>query len=143
MDEGIPQPGTEEGASRPWVEGLTIGQVLDDRVRRYPAREALVFPRRGFRATYAEYGRMVDRVARGLMALGIEHGDHVAIWATNWPEWTLLQLASARIGVVLVTVNPAYRARELAYTLEQADIVALFLIDRFRESDYFGMLAGV
>ena len=70
----------------PWVRGLTIGEVLRRRARELPDHEALVFPQRGFRATFSEYDAFVDEAAKGLMAMGIEHGEHVAIWATNWPE---------------------------------------------------------
>ena len=120
-----------------WLTDLTLGQALRRAAERDPDGEALVFPERGFRATYRDYDRLVDEVAKGLLTMKIGHGDHVAIWATNWPEWVLLQLATARIGAVLVTVNPAYRSRELAYVLEQSDAKALFLIDRFKTSDYF------
>src|SRR5262249_44344831 len=79
--------------------------------------------------------------ARGLVALGIKRGEHVAIWATNVSQWVILQFATARIGAVLVTINPAYRPFELDYVLRQSDAVALFLVDRFKSSDYFAMLA--
>ena len=82
----------------PWVRGLTIGEALRRRASELADHEALVFPQRGFRVTYAEYDTQVDRVALGLLAMGIEKGDHVALWATNWPEWVLLHLATARIG---------------------------------------------
>jgi fatty-acyl-CoA synthase len=127
----------------PFVDGLTIGAALRRAAQRQPDREALVFPQAGFRATYAEFDAAVDETARSLLALDIERGDHVAVWATNWPEWTLLFMAAARIGAVLVTVNPAYRTHELAYALRQSDTRALFLIDRFKSSDYFGMIAEV
>lgn len=128
-------------ARHSWVAGLTIGQALSEAASRNPNGEALVFPQAGFRCTFAEYDRLVDQVAAALIALGMRAGDHIAIWATNWPQWPILQLASARVGVVLVTVNPAYRPEELAYVLAQADVRALFLIDRFKTSDYFTMLA--
>lgn len=127
----------------PPVDGLTIGAALHRAAQRQPDREGLVFSQAGFRATYAEYDARVDEVARSLLALDLERGDHVAVWATNWPEWTLLFMAAARIGAVLVTVNPAYRTHELAYALRQSDTKALFLIDRFKSSDYFGMIAEV
>lgn len=127
----------------PAVDGLTIGAALRHTAARHPYREALVFPRQDFRVTYAEYDRLVDDVARGLLSLDIQKGDHVAVWGTNWPEWTLLLMAASRIGAVLVTVNPAYRLHELAYALRQSDTKALFLIDRFKKSDYFGMVAEV
>jgi fatty-acyl-CoA synthase len=124
----------------PWVDGLTIGRVLRETARRHPGRPALVFPQFDCRRTYAEFDRAVDEAARALLGLGIQKGEHVALWATNWPQWVLLQFASARIGAVLVTVNPAYRAHELSYVVKQSDAVALFLIDKFRTSDYFAMV---
>ncbi|MFQ5744993.1 MAG: AMP-binding protein [Acidobacteriota bacterium] len=126
----------------PWVDGLTIGDALRRIAERFPERQALVFCQHGFRATYAEYDRMVDEAACGLLALNVERGDHVAIWATNWPEWVILHLATARIGAVLVTINPAYRSHELAYALEQSDARLLFLIDSFKSSNYFRILAA-
>jgi fatty-acyl-CoA synthase len=126
-----------------WVDGLTIGQVLDETVRRFGDHDAIVFPQTGFRLTYRELADKVDEAARGLLALGLKRGDHVALWATNVPQWVVLQLATARIGVVLVTVNPAYRPFELRYALAQCDAKALFLVDRFKSSDYFAMLAEV
>ncbi|MBX7074411.1 MAG: AMP-binding protein [Pirellulales bacterium] len=127
----------------PWVDGLTIGQALRKTSQRFPDREALVFAASGYRRTYRELEAEVSRCAKGLVALGIERGQHVAIWATNVPQWPLLQLATARIGAVLVTINPAYRAFELEYVLRQSDAVALFLVDRFKTSDYFAMLGEV
>jgi fatty-acyl-CoA synthase len=127
----------------PPVDGLTIGAALRRAAARHPNHEALVFRQGGFRATYAEYDRRVDEVARALMAMDIRRGDHVAVWATNWPEWALLFMAAARVGAVLVTVNPAYRTHELAYALRQSDTKALFLIDRFKSSDYQAMIAEV
>lgn len=131
----------DEVPEAPWVHGMSIGEVLREQARRRPDGEALVFRDRGFRATYARYDELVDEVALGLLSLGIRPGHHVAVWATNCPEWTLLQMATARLGAVLVTVNPAYRVRELRYTLKQADVRVLFLIDRFKDSDYFRMVA--
>src|SRR4051794_13201277 len=126
-----------------WVDGLTLGQVLQRTAERFAAREAVVFPKLGYRRTWAEFSGDVESTARGLLALGITKGDHVAIWATNVPEWILLQFATARIGAVLVTINPAYRAFELDYVLRQSDTVALFLVPRFKSSDYFAMLGDV
>ncbi|MCI0359515.1 MAG: AMP-binding protein [Planctomycetaceae bacterium] len=128
---------------RPWVDGLTIGQVLAETARRHPQREAMVFPQLGRRWTWRQFAADVDAAARGLVALGIRRGEHVAVWATNVPEWVLLQFATARIGAVLVTINPAYRPFELEYVLNQSDAVALFLVDQFKSSDYFAMLREV
>ena len=125
---------------QPWVEGLTIGQVLRQTADRFPDADALVFPQFNTRLTYREFDQQVDSVARSLLALGLQQGDHIAIWATNWPQWVLLQFASARIGVVLVCINPAYRSSELAYVLKQSDTKVLFLIDKFRTSDYYAMV---
>jgi fatty-acyl-CoA synthase len=128
---------------QPWVDGLTIGEVLLRTVERHPRNDALVFPQLGLRRNYREFLGDVNRAARGLLALGIKSGDHVAVWATNVPEWVVLQFASARIGAVLVTINPAYRPFELQYVLKQSDAKALFLVDRFKSSDYFTMLEEV
>lgn len=124
----------------PWVNGLTIGQVLRETARRHPDRDAYVFCQLGVRTSWRELDVAVDRVARGLLALGFQPGDHFGVWATNVPEWVLLQFATARIGVVLVTINPAYRAHELAYALQQSNVRGLALIDRFRSSDFHGIL---
>jgi fatty-acyl-CoA synthase len=127
----------------PWVEGLTMPQVLRETARRCPEHDALVFPALGLRVNYRAFSQQVDEAARGLLALGIEHGEHVAIWATNVPEWIVLQFAAARIGAVLVNINPAYRPFELKYVLNQSDSVALFLVKRFKTSHYFDMLTEV
>jgi len=134
---------TTRSADQPWVDGLTIGQVFRQTVENDPQREAVVFPQSGVRWTYAEYERAVETTARGLLGLGIKRGQHVAIWSTNVPEWVVLQLATARIGAVLVTINPAYRPFELEYVLRQSDAVMLVLIDRFKSSDYYAMLREV
>ncbi|QDU95990.1 AMP-binding protein [Lignipirellula cremea] len=130
-------------STSPWVDGLTIGQVLAGTVARYGDRDALVFPGLGLRWTWRQFQQEVDRVACGLAGIGLGKGDHVAVWATNKPEWVLLQFATARIGAVLVTVNPAYRPFELRFVLKQSDAKALFLVDRFKTSDYFAMLAEI
>ena len=130
-------------STTPWVDGLTIGQVLAQTAERHAAGEALVFPQLGRRWTWRQFAADVDAAARGLLALGIQTGEHVALWATNVPEWVMLQFATARIGAVLVNINPSYRPFELQYVLNQSDSVALFLVDQFKTSDYFSMLAEV
>ena len=127
-------------AGTPWVDGLTIGAMLRETARRFPDRDACVFPQFNYRATYREFDAEVDRVARALMGLGLAKGEHLALWATNWPQWVQLQFACARVGVVLVNINPAYRSHELGYVLKQSDAKALFLIERFKTSDYFAMV---
>ena len=121
----------------------TIGDMLDRQVERFAGRDALVNVETGERYTYAEFRDEVERVARGLMALGIQRGHHVGIWATNYSEWVLTQFATAKIGAVMVNVNPAYRTHELAYVLEQSEANALILIGKFRNSDYAAMLNEV
>lgn len=127
----------------PWVDGLTIPQVLAETAGKFGAQDALVYPELGLRITYEEFADIVHRTAKGLLAIGIGKGDHVAIWSTNLPEWPILQFATATIGAVLVTVNPAYRSAELTYVLEQSDAVALFLTDEFKQSNYYDILRDV
>jgi fatty-acyl-CoA synthase len=127
----------------PWVDGLTIGQVLRETARRSGDRDALVFPRAGFRCNYEQLDGLVDGVARGLLAMGFERGDHFGVWSTNWPEWVLLQFAAARAGVVLVKINPSYQLAEARYALAQSEIRGLALIERFKACDYHGILAEI
>jgi fatty-acyl-CoA synthase len=119
---------------------ITIGDLLDQQAAAFPAKEALVYnyPELGLnlRVTYRRYREESDRLAKGLLALGIEKGDHVAVWATNLPEWALLEMALAKIGAVLVTINTNYRTAELEYVLRQGDITTLFMIEGFRGNSY-------
>ncbi|HVB74587.1 MAG TPA: AMP-binding protein [Ktedonobacteraceae bacterium] len=119
---------------------ITLGDLLDSRADEIPNTEAVVYscyPEFGgaldIRWTYAEYKARVDATARGLMALGLQKGDHVAVWAANLPEWLLLEFATAKAGLVLVTVNPVYRAAELQYVLKQGDVKALFFMAQVRD----------
>ncbi len=119
---------------------LTVGDLLDQRAEAFPDKEALVYnyPEFGLelRLTYGQYRDTVNQLAKGLMVLGIEKGDHVAVWATNLPEWIFLEMALAKIGSVLVTVNTNYRAAEIEYVLRQGDIKALFMIEELRGNSY-------
>ena len=132
-----------DASTKPWVDGLTIGQVLAATAAHRGDADCLVFPELGYRISYRQFAAEVDRAAAGLLSLGVSPGEHVAIWATNVPQWVVLQMAAARIGVVLVTINPAYRPFELKYVLKQCDAVALLLVRRFKSSDYFQMLDEV
>lgn len=127
----------------PWVDGLTFAEVLERTVAVNAGRPALVFPQLAVRWTFGEFHDQVHRAARGLLAVGVKYGEHVGIWATNWPQWIVTQFAAASIGAVLVNVNPAYRAHELEYVLNQADIATLILTDRFKMTDYFAILGCV
>ena len=118
----------------------TLGRVLEARVARHPDKEFIVYPDRNLRFTYAEFDRRVNALAKGLLAIGLRKGDHLGIWATNVPDWLTLLFATAKIGVVAVTVNTAYRVHELEYLVKQSDIRALCLVDGFRDSDYVAMI---
>jgi fatty-acyl-CoA synthase len=122
------------------VEGLTVGGLLDLVAERRPEDGALVYPDRGLRYTYREFKEIVEECARALMALGLEKGDHVAVWGQNVPEWVILQFATGKVGAVLVTVNPAYRASELKYVLDQSDSAALFLTGGVKGADFVEIL---
>jgi fatty-acyl-CoA synthase len=124
----------------PWVDGLTIGGALRETARRYPEGDAFAFCNPPARMTWAEFDAAVDQVARALLALGFQSGEHFGVWATNVPAWVLLQFATARVGVVLVNINPAYRTSELKYALRQSDVRGLALVDCFKSSNYFAML---
>lgn len=123
--------------------GDTIGRNLDRAISAHPDREALVDVPAGRRWTYAEFGRAVDEVARGLAAGGVGKGDRVGIWAVNCPEWVLVQYATARLGAIMVNVNPAYRLHELAYALRQSGVSVLIASTEHRGTDYRLMAAEV
>src|SRR5918995_3161848 len=123
------------------VEGLTVGGLLDLVAERRPEDDALVYPDRGLRYTYREFKEVVEECARALMALGLEKGDHVAVWGQNVPEWVILQFATGKVGAVLVTVNPAYRSHELKYVLQQSDAAALFLTEGVGDADFLEILS--
>ena len=112
----------DSGISELPLLGDTIGTNLDRTVARYADREALVDVASGRRFTYSELAGEMNVIARGLVQLGIDKGDRVGIWAPNFPEWVLVQYATAKIGAILVNINPAYRTHELEYVLNQSGI---------------------
>ena len=124
------------------IDGLTVGGLLDLVYERRPDDEALVYADRDLRYTYREFREAVEGCARALMALGLEKGDHVAVWGQNVPEWVTLQFATGKIGAVLVTINPAYKSHELKYVLQQSDAGALFLTEGARDADFLEILRG-
>ena len=124
----------------PWVAGYTIGDVLRQTARRFPDQDAVYFMSNDIRWSWARLDQEVDTVARSLLALGLRRGDHFGIWATNVPEWVVLQFATARIGVILVTINPSYRTNELAYAIKQSELCGLASIDHYKSTDYFAAL---
>jgi fatty-acyl-CoA synthase len=123
--------------------GETIGSNLDRTAAAHPEREALVDVAGGRRWTYAEFVADVNRLARGLLARGIKKGDRVGIWAVNCPEWLLVQYATARLGAVMVNINPAYRTHELAYVLRQSGVRMLIASTEYKTSDYRAMAREV
>ncbi|MCE5296524.1 MAG: AMP-binding protein [Euryarchaeota archaeon] len=118
----------------------TLGQLLDETVAKYPGNDAVVYADREYRQTWREFSDTVDKVARGLMSLGVKRGEKVAIWATNVPHWVTLQLATAKIGATLLTININYKISEIEYLLKQSDCENIFLIDGYRDTDYLDTL---
>ncbi len=126
--------------TQPALRERTLGQILDETIEKYPDNEAVVYVDRDFRLTYREFGEVVDQTAKGLMALGVEKGHKVAVWASNVPFWITLQFATAKIGATLLTVNTAYKTRELEYLLTHSASEHLFIMDGFRDTDYIQTL---
>jgi fatty-acyl-CoA synthase len=127
------------GPEAPLIEN-TISEMFQKTVQRYPANDALVVRHQKARLTFAELAREVERVARGLTGLGLKTTDRIGVWSTNCAEWVMLHLACARIGAVLVNVNPAYRAYELQFVLRKSGMKALFLWEKDSRSDYAAIL---
>jgi fatty-acyl-CoA synthase len=139
----MPAPSYVHGASTVALLGETIGQNLRRTVERVPDAEALVVRHQNYRATYRELWDQTSQAARGLLARGVKKGDRVGIWSPNRSEWLVLQYATARIGAILVNINPAYKTAELSYALQQSGASLLVLARAFRTADYVGMLDEV
>jgi fatty-acyl-CoA synthase len=131
------------GETEPALIEQTIGDNFDETVARFGDREALVDVAQGKRWTYAALRADVDRLARALLAVGVQTGDRVGIWAPNCSEWTTVQFATAKIGAILVNINPSYRSHELQYVLGQAGISTLVAAESFKSSDYRSMVEEV
>ena len=128
------------GASDISLIGETIDQNLRKTVEKYPNKEALISVHQDYRVTYAEFYAQVTAVAKGLIALGVKQGDRVGIWSPNCYEWTLLQYATAKIGAIMVNINPAYRTSELIYVINQSGISYIFAAPQFKSSNYKKMI---
>ena len=128
------------GASERPLLGVTIGEQLDLTAARFPDNEALVVPHQGVRWRYGDFKERVDRLAAGLLALGLEPGDRIGIWSPNNSEWALTQFAAAKAGLILVNINPAYRLAELEYALNKVECRALVTAESFKSSHYIDML---
>src|SRR3954447_17604103 len=140
LDRGLSH--TRGETDTPLLE-TTIGDNFDATAERFADREALVDVAQGRRWTYAELRADVDRLARALLAVGVRTGDRVGIWAPNCSEWTLVQFATAKIGAILVNINPSYRSHELQYVLGQAGVSTLVAAESFKSSDYRSMVEEV
>lgn len=130
------------GSEKPLI-GNTIGEMFDEIAEKYPDNDAIVSLHQGKRYTYRELQKELNRAAKGFIALGLKKGDRLAIWATNISEWIITQFATAKAGIIMVNINPAYRTHELEYALRQSETQALLLMDRFKSSDYVKMFYEV
>jgi len=139
----MPAPSYSHGTSDTPLLGDTIGANFERVAARFPDRPALVSRHQGVRLTYAELEAAVDAAAAGLLRAGIAAGDRVGIWAPNCSEWVVIQYATAKVGAILVNVNPAYRTHELEYVLRQSGVRLLFSASAFKTSDYAGMIDEV
>ena len=144
------QPGTfrprdsyAKGATTHPLIDQTIGANFSSTVARFAEHEALVERSSGRRWTYAEFDAEVDAVALGLLALGVTTGDRVGIWAPNCAEWVLVQYATAKIGALLVNINPAYRTHELAFVAKQSGLRTLVAVSEFKGSSYADMIDAI
>ena len=140
-----PQDGLSHvyGAKDRPLLAATIPAFFKEVVRRHGRRPAVVFCAANVRWTYEQLDRRVDRLAAGLLSLGLYKGDRVGIWSPNRPEWLLAQLATARLGLILVNINPAYRTSELEYALKKVGAKALIMARQFKTSNYVQMLREV
>lgn len=138
----LPQDGRAyvRGSEKPPLKYITIPQMMRETVSRFGPHEALVMGETGERMTYYDLDREVDRLASGLLAMGLGKGDRLGIWAPNRKEWILTQFATARVGIVLVTINPAYRLSELEYALNKVGCKAIILAEKFKKSHYAEMI---
>jgi fatty-acyl-CoA synthase len=137
------EPSYASGTSSTPLLGDTIGDNLDRTIARFGDREALVSVHQDLRYTYAQFGEAVDRAARAFIAAGIEAGDRVGIWSPNCAEWALVQYATAKAGIILVNINPAYRTSELEFVLRQSGCRMLVAATAFKTSDYVAMVDAV
>lgn len=128
------------GTSDTPLLGITIGDMFDGIANQYSENEALIVHHQGIRWTYKELKEQVDTCAKGLLAIGLRKGDRIGIWAPNRYEWTLTQFATAKIGSILVNINPSYRLNELKYALNQSGCRMIVIADQFKTSHYTEML---
>lgn len=128
------------GVSDTPLLGMTIGDMFDQIVAKYPENEALISRHQNIRYTYREFQEKVNECARALLALGIQKGDRVGVWSPNCAEWTIVQFATSKIGAIQVNINPSYRLHELEYALNQSGCCAIVTATQFKTSEYTNML---
>lgn len=133
----------QQGLSDIPLLGETISENLKKTVQKHPNQDALVVPYQNYRATYSEFWDQITQVAKGLLAYGVKKGDRVGIWSANRYEWVLIQFATARIGAIMVNINPAYKSRELQYALKQSGVSLLVMSKGFRQTNYIEILNEV
>ncbi|TDM05904.1 MAG: AMP-binding protein [Ideonella sp. MAG2] len=141
----LPQQGLSlvQGSTHQALSDATVFGVLAKSAQRYPHRDAAVFRQAGWRCTWVELQQEVEVCAAGLQAIGVQQGDRVGIWAPNRPEWLITQFATARLGAILVNINPAYRLAELEYALNKSGVSVLITAAAFKSSNYLGMLQNL
>ena len=133
-------PSYTSGPSTKPLIGMTIGDKFDEIATTYPDNDALIVRHQGIRLTYAELKQRVDEAARAFLAIGVKRGDRVGMWSPNCAQWTITQFATAKVGAILVNVNPAYRLHELEYAMNQSEAKFLVTADSFKSSNYSQML---
>src|SRR5690625_2817216 len=131
------------GASNVPLLGETIGENLKQTVEKYPDKEALVCRHQNYRATYREFYEQTGKLAKALLALGVKKGDRLGIWAPNCYEWVLVQYATARIGVIMVNLNPAYKGKGFTYAVNQSGISFVISAESFKSSKYKQIITTV
>ncbi|MGD1067802.1 MAG: AMP-binding protein [Vulcanimicrobiaceae bacterium] len=139
----MPDASYAYGASAVPLLGETVGANLDRIAASFPDRDAVVSLHQGRRLTYAAFAAETDRLAKAFLSAGVAHGERVGIWSPNSLEWVLVQYATAKIGAILVNVNPAYRLNELEYALRQSGVSTLITLDRYKTSEYLAMVREV
>src|SRR6516225_7882299 len=136
----MPQPSYVHGAGATPLIAATIGEYFDQIAKRYAEHDALIVRHQQVRWSWRELKQKVDDFAAGLLALGLERGERIGIWSPNNAEWVVAQFATAKAGLILVNINPAYRVTELEYALNKAGCKALITAARFKSSDYLAIL---
>jgi fatty-acyl-CoA synthase len=118
----------------------TLGEILESNASRWPDKDFIVYSDRNLHFTYSNFDKRVNKLAKGLLSIGVQKGHHVGVWATNVPDWLTFAFATAKIGAIMVTVNTSYKTHELEYLIDNADLHTLCVINGYRDSDYVGMV---